>query len=176
VRRKSNVGSLVGMLLFIGIIAVTIFIYTSPMFEQEKPVVQLQENNGYWNMKKPLEIKIDDQSGITEYTVTLKSGDKSFELAKEKFVSPESGIMISVKPPKNVYRLKVDEVVISVEANDASRWNFWNGNRSEDEFLLVVDRRSPVANVITRSWGIRKGGSALVIFQAEDENMKEFYI
>ncbi|MEA3374176.1 MAG: M23 family metallopeptidase [Campylobacterota bacterium] len=175
-RKKSNFGSMIGMLLFIGIIAGGVFVYTSPMFEQDKPSAVLIDSNGFWNMKKPLMIKIDDESGLKQYKVTLKSGDKSFELASEQFMTPETDTVITVDVPKNVFRLKVDEVVITVEANDASSWNFMKGNSSKDDFLLIVDKRRPVANVITNSYGIRKGGSALVVFEASDDNIKSFHI
>ena len=164
------------MLLFIAIIGGGIFIYNAPMFEQDKPVATLQDNNGYWNMKKPLMIKIDDDSGIKHYKVTLKSADKSFELASEQFIEPQSDILITVDVPRNVFKLKAEEVVIVVEATDASKWNLTAGNSSKDEFPLTIDKKRPLASITTNSYGIRKGGSALVIFRASDPNMKAFYI
>lgn len=167
---------MVSMLLFLGVIIGGIFVFTSPMFEQERPVVTMIDNNGFWNMKQPLKIKIDDESGLKNYQVTLKTGDKSIEIASEKFITPETSTEITIEAPKTLFRMNIDEIVVTVEANDASKWNLFQGNHSKDDFLLVVDKRRPVANVITNSYGIRKGGSALVIFEASDDNLKSFFI
>lgn len=175
-RKKSNAGSMLFMLLLIGIIGGGIFIYNSPMFEQDRPVATLQDNNGFWNMKAPLEIKIDDASGLLRYKVTLKSGERSFELASEQFMTPEMDTMLTVDVPKRVFKLKTKEVQIIVEATDASKWNFTAGNSSRDTFDLIIDKKRPLLSNITNSYGIRKGGSALVIFRTSDENMKDFYI
>jgi len=164
------------MLLLIGIISGGIFIYNAPMFEQEKPVATLQDSNGFWNMKKPLKIKIDDKSGLLRYKVSLKSGEQSFELVNERFIAPQMDTVITVDVPKRVFKLKTEEVTLVVEATDASKWNFMAGNSSHDEFSLIVDKKRPLLSNITNSYGIRKGGSALVIFRTSDPNMKDFYI
>ncbi len=164
------------MVLFIAVIISTVFVFTSPMFEQDKPIVSLEGNNGYWNMIKPLKAKIEDESGITSYKVILKNGDKVVELKNEKFATPQESLTVQIDPPKNVYGFKASDVVITIEANDASKWNFWKGNDAKTDFALIVDRQKPFANVVTRSWGILKGGSALVIFKAEDPNLDSYYI
>jgi murein DD-endopeptidase MepM/ murein hydrolase activator NlpD len=164
------------MAVFIVVIVVGIFIFTSPMFEKEPPVVTLKGNNGYWNMVKPLELEITDESGVTDYTVTLRGGDKNMELKSETLASPQEALSLKIDAPKNLYGFKADEVVITVEAKDASKWNFWSGNDVSKDFMLVVDRQKPFASVVTRSWGIRKGGSALVVFKASDANLDEFYV
>lgn len=175
-RKKSNAGTMLFMLLLIGIIGGGIFIYNAPMFEQDKPIATLQDNNGFWNMKEPLKIKIDDQSGLLRYKVTLKNGEQNFELASEQFITPQMDTVITVDVPKRVFKLKTEEVTIVVEATDASKWNFMAGNSSRDEFNLIVDKKRPLLSNITNSYGIRKGGSALVIFRTSDPNMKDFYI
>jgi len=175
-KKKSNAGTTLFMLLLIAVISGVIFIYNSPMFEQDSPVATLKDDNGYWNMKKPLQIKIDDASGLIRYKVTLKSGERDIELASEQFMTPEMDTELTVDVPKSVFRLKVEQVQIVVEATDASRWNFMAGNSSHDAFDLIVDKKRPLLSNITNSYGIRKGGSALVVFRAADDNMKEFYI
>lgn len=70
-----------------------------------------------------------------------------------------------------------DKIIkIIVEANDASRWNFLNGNKNVKEFELKVDKRRPEVVTIANSFRIVRGGSAIVIFKASDENLKEVYI
>jgi murein DD-endopeptidase MepM/ murein hydrolase activator NlpD len=72
--------------------------------------------------------------------------------------------------------MKEDAITIVIDATDASKWNFMAGNSVVKEMHLNVDTKRPTLSRITNSYGIRKGGSALVVFQAEDENMKEFYV
>lgn len=164
------------MLLLIAVIGGVVFIYNSPMFEQDAPVATIEEDNGYWNMREPLHIKIDDASGLLRYKIMLKSPERDIELASEQFMSPDMNTMVTVDVPKSAFRLKVDSVQVVIEATDASKWNFLAGNSSHQTFEMVIDKKRPLLSNITNSYGIRQGGSALVVFRAHDENMKEFYI
>ena len=62
-RRKKGKSSLGVIFIFTLLIAGAIYVYTSAMFEREIPNISL-DSNGYWNLKKPLKIEIDDSSGI----------------------------------------------------------------------------------------------------------------
>lgn len=163
------------MLIFIGAIGGAAFLYTAPVFEREAPKIAVK-NNGYWNLKDPLQITIDDKSGIKAYTVTMKSPEETITLANEQFVQPQNDTKIAVEPPKNAYRFKAKEVIITVEATDASKWNFLNGNAATASVKLTIDKKRPFLSNITNSYAIMKGGSALVVFKAEDANLEEVYI
>lgn len=163
------------MLIFIAVAGGAVFLYTASMFEREAPAITV-ENNGYWNLKDPLSITIDDQSGIKAYTVTMKSAQETTVLADEKFVQPQKDAKIVVEPPKKAYGVKEKEVIIVVEATDASKWNFLNGNAASTSVRLIIDKKRPFLSNITNSYAIMKGGSALVVFKAEDEHLDEVYI
>ena len=174
-RKKSNIGSIVVTLAFLGVIGGVVYLYNSAMFEREKPVISI-ENSGYWNLRAPLKVKIDDASGLLSYKVTLKSGDDSFVLAEEEFATPAPSQTLELKTPKRAYALKNSEVTIEVEARDGSKWNFMAGNEASESKLLQVDKRRPYLSTIASSYRIIKGGSAVVIFKAQDDNMEEFYV
>ena len=174
-RKKSKFGSMMMTIAFIAIIGGVIYLYNSQMFEREKPVITI-ENSGYWNLRAPLQVKINDKSGLLSYKVTLKSGDESFVLADEQFATPQGAQTLELKTPKRAYALKNSEVTISVEARDASKWNFMAGNNARVSKVLQVDKRRPYVSTIASSYRIIKGGSAVVIFKAEDANMEEFYV
>ena len=174
-RKKSNIGSVLVTLVFIGVIGGVVYLYNSAMFEREKPVISI-ENSGYWNLRAPLKVKIDDASGLLSYKVTLKSGDDSFVLAEEEFATPAPSQTLELKTPKRAYALKNSEVTIEVEARDGSKWNFMAGNEASESKLLQVDKRRPYLSTIASSYRIIKGGSAVVIFKAQDDNMEEFYV
>ncbi|MBW6489189.1 MAG: M23 family metallopeptidase [Sulfurimonas sp.] len=152
-----------------------LYIYNSVMFEREVPSVSMP-NSGYWNLKDPLEVSISDISGLKSYRISLKSDADEAVLSHEQFMEPRQSVNIRVEPPKSAYAMKDKEIEIVVEATDASKWNLFKGNSTLVEFKLKVDRRKPLVNILTNSYKIDKGGAALVIFKARDENLKELYI
>lgn len=175
-RRGRNNGS---SYILLGSIALLLgaglYIYNSVAFEREIPKISMP-NNGYWNLRDPLELKIDDANGIKSYKVTLKSATEESVLYHEEFMAPKESIAIKLESPKSAYVMKDKEIKIIIEATDGSKWNFFKGNGALLETKLTIDKKRPVLNVVSNSYKISKGGSALVIFKAEDENVKEFYI
>jgi murein DD-endopeptidase MepM/ murein hydrolase activator NlpD len=174
-RRRNGKSSLGVKLIFALVIAGAVYVYTSAMFEREVPNISLH-SNGYWNLKKPLKIDIDDASGVKSYSVILKSKDDENTLHYEQFIIPKGSLSIEVEPPRSAYAMKDKSIKIIVQATDASKWNFLNGNRAIKEFDLKIDKKRPELSIISNSYKIKKGGAALVIFKVDDENLKEFYI
>lgn len=157
------------------IVGAGVYVYTSKMFEREAPVISM-ENSGYWNLKNPLEISVKDANSLKSYKVTLVANSQETLLYNEQFLTPNQSVNVKVEPPKSVYTMNDKEIKIVVEAVDASKWNFFNGNIARSEYKLKIDKKRPVLNTVANSYKISKGGAALVIFKAEDENIKELYI
>ena len=151
------------------------YVYTAAIFERDKPEITL-ENNGYWNLKTPLKLAINDISGLNSYKVILKTKSNEVELEVENFMQPEASVVLDLKAPRTLFGMKENEIKIIVQATDASKWNFTQGNSVVKEFKLIVDKRRPQVNIVANSYKISKGGSAVVIFKAEDDNLKELYI
>jgi murein DD-endopeptidase MepM/ murein hydrolase activator NlpD len=145
------------------------------MFERNAPQVTLN-NNGYWNLKTPLKLDIQDASGVSSYNVVLKSSLGEKVLYSEQPLVLKNKVQVSVEPPHSSYAMKDKSITLIVKANDASKWNFFKGNTTFKEYKLKVDKRRPSVVTIAHSYKINKGGSAVVIFKAEDENLKEMYI
>ena len=160
---------------FLAIIGGVVYLYNSAMFERTKPTITI-ENSGYWNLRAPLNVTIDDASGLLAYKVTLQSGSENFVLTDEQFVLPQGSQTLELKTPKRAYSLKNKEVTITVEARDASKWNFMAGNSATETTTLQIDKKRPYLSTIASSYRIIKGGSAVVIFKAEDDNMEAFYV
>jgi murein DD-endopeptidase MepM/ murein hydrolase activator NlpD len=55
-------------------------------------------------------------------------------------------------------------------------WNMMSGNSAKKTIDLYVDYKRPNVNILANSRMINQGGSALVVFQAEDDNLDELYI
>ncbi|HIE59341.1 MAG TPA: M23 family metallopeptidase, partial [Hydrogenothermaceae bacterium] len=71
---------------------------------------------------------------------------------------------------------KATQLQLQVSVNDTSLWNFFQGNKTIQTIKISVDHKRPNINVLANSYSITQGGSALVIFQANDENLDELYI
>jgi len=164
-----------GIVLVVLLVGIGVFISTSSMFERVAPEIKIN-TNGYWNLKTPLEISIDDASGIKDYRVVLKSSSNQIELAQEHFLAPEKGLKLAVKPPRSAYAMRESEVTIIVQARDASKWDFLKGNVAQKSVKLTIDKKRPQVSIIKNSYKIAKGGSAVVIFQALDDNLDELYV
>lgn len=174
-RRRRDSSSLLVLIFFIAVIAGAVFVFNSSMFERNAPIVKV-DNNGYWNLKDPLHVTIDDDTGIVSYKITLKVKDQVFAIADEKFISKQNGISFDVKAPKQLYRIKTDDAKLIITARDASKWDFLKGNETVKEFNFIVDSKRPELVSIANSYSIQKGGSAVVIFKASDENLKDIKI
>ncbi len=173
-RRKNN--SSFGILfVFVLVLVGGVYLYYSTLFERDAPDISL-DTNGYWNLKEPLNLSIKDNSGIKSYRVILQSSSGEKTLYSEQPLVLKNSINMAVEPPRSAYAMKDKIVKIIVEANDASRWNFLKGNSSVKEFELIIDKRRPVLATVVHSYKINKGGSAVVIFKANDENLKDIYI
>nr|WP_321268267.1 M23 family metallopeptidase [uncultured Sulfurimonas sp.] len=174
--KKVNSKSSLGVKLILVLLVVCAgYIYSSTMFERVAPNITLH-SNGYWNLKKPFKIEIDDASGVKSYSVILKSQNEENTLYNEQFITPKESISFEVEPPRSAYVIKDKSIKIIVQATDASKWNFLNGNSVVKEFELKIDKKRPELSIINNSYKIKKGGAALVIFKLNDENLKEFYI
>ena len=174
-RRKKGYGGVLFLSVLLAVIGGTFYLYTSDAFERDVPDIHI-ENGPYWNGQAPLKVTINDQSGIVAYRISLQIGSDKKILAEAKTPSPESSKTFELQVPARTIGSQTDVVTLEVEARDASRWNFFTGNEAVKTVTLKIDSLRPKVGIITNSYKITKGGSALVIFKAEDANLDELYI
>ncbi len=174
-RRKNNSSSILFLIIFGAIIGGVVYLYNSQMFERNLPKVTVSHSE-YWNLKEPIDVTIEDDSGIKYYEVKMHSSEGEKVLAQEAMLMPQKRLELKVDYPKMSYGIKDKEVKIIVSAVDASKWDFFAGNSVRVEKSFIVDKKKPQVSLITNSYGIYPGGSALVIFKAKDENIKDMYV
>ncbi len=174
-RKKNKLGSILFMLSLIGGIALAVFVSFSPMFERQAPQISIVEN-GYWNLKTPLHVEMEDASGIRSYHVNLIYNNERVLLSNQKFDQAQPKVSIDIDAPKNVAAFNPESVQVEIIANDASHWNLLAGNEAVQSVNLKVDTKMPQVNVIANSMYLYKGGSGIVVFQGNDENLEELYI
>jgi len=173
--RKKNNSSFGLLFVLVLFIAGSLFVYFSSIFERNAPLVTM-ETNGYWNLKKPLALKISDASGIKSYKIKLKSSKETTTLEYEQLITPEKELVLEVKPPRSAYAMKDKSIEIIVEAVDVSKWNMLAGNSVRKIFKLQIDKKRPQLSIVSNSYKISRGGSAIVVFKLDDANIDEFYI
>ncbi len=173
--RKKNNSSFLTLFLMLILVGGSLYIYFSSTFERIAPQVTLN-TNGFWNLKEPLNLTINDDSGIKSYKIYMKSSKGLQQLQFEQLLSPMNSLDLEIEPPKGMYALKDKQIQIIVEASDTSKWNMLNGNTAIKQYSLTIDKKRPNVSIINNSYKISKGGSALVIFSVKDENLEEFYV
>src|SRR3989338_6900899 len=147
----------------------------SPIFEREDPKVTLS-HEGYWNFKDPIHVNVEDASGLKSYKATIATPHDEWVIVDENTPSKVNKTSFDILPPKGVRRVEAASVTLKIEATDNSLWGLFMGNTYKEEITLVIDQRRPVLAIIANSYKIQKGGSAIVIFKAEDPHMKSLRI
>ena len=158
------------IVVLVGVVAY--FIYTSKRFEREKPTIDAPTML-YWNLKKPLTITISDNVALKSYKVVMSNGKNRVTLDKQELTNGKKMVTLHIKPPIDL-ELK-NRAVLEIEATDRSFWHLV-GNKAKKVVKLFIDTKKPQLNLINNSYAITKGGSALVVFECRDENLKDFYI
>lgn len=152
-----------------------LFVMFSPKFEKNLPNIDMP-NQIYWNLKTPLNLKISDDTGIKKLKIILSDDKNSIILLDEKIEQPQKELDLQINFPKNIEFANSKNLRLKIEVTDISFWNFLAGNFYSKDVEILVDKISPKIDVIDNSYKISRGGSAVVVFEASDENLKELYI
>jgi murein DD-endopeptidase MepM/ murein hydrolase activator NlpD len=151
------------------------YLYNSTMFEQNRPIIEM-EKLIYWNLKKPIVIRIYDDVGIKNYRAFLDDGKNRVVLLNQTLDKPMQDLQIEIEPPKLGMFFDQNNINIIVEVTDSSKWNFLSGNSTSFKSKVVIDKDIPLLMIINNSYSITKGGTATVVFKANDDNLDELYI
>ncbi len=173
-KKRDNSSAIIVLIMLVATSGL-LFIYFSSIFERNAPVVTMKES-GFWNLKGALHIKIEDASGVKSYKVTLKSKTEDKILQYEQLINPEQLLNLEIAAPRITYAMKDKEIKIIVEANDVSKWNLFSGNTVKKVFTFKIDKKRPRLSIVSNSYKISRGGSALVVFKVEDDNLDTLYI
>ncbi len=127
-------------------------------------------------MQKPIKAIISDDSEIQSYNITFDDGQKQIKLETKVVKNEKGSIELDILPPSFDEMNKPKDGNIKIDVFDASKWNLFKGNQTVTNSKVVIDKKSPVANVISNSYLLRQGGSGIIIAEIADENIKDFYI
>lgn len=175
-KKKQN--KTIAILIYI-IIAIIIglgaFVFLSPTFEKNSPKISLK-NDVYWNLKSPLKINLSDDNEISSYSITYFDKNNEVKLDTKVLSSTKGSIDLNIIAPNIDFDRKTNTAILKVEVTDTSKWNFFRGNKIIQDINVKIDRKRPEVNVISNSYLIRQGGSAAVVVEVHDENLKDLYI
>lgn len=174
-QRKSSIAAFILGFIFLILVGGVAYVFNSSSFEREAPQIVLTKEID-WNLKDPIHVQIGDQSGLKSVKVSLFDGEKSVELENRQIKSNEPIVDLNITFPKTGFGANKKLFELSVEAVDASKWNFFSGNIANAKAIVKVDTRRPEVTVMGSSYKIMKGGAAVVVFKAQDEAMKSLYI
>ncbi len=177
IRRKkaSALGSLLLILLLLGGAYGAYKMLHSPAFETNRPVIDLPAER-FWNSHHPFNVNISDDTGLKRVMAYLSNGKERVKIADIDFKKPLKTYTLQIKYPKIGFVENSDNLLLTVIAQDISKWHFFKGNSSIKKERLKIDTQKPDLFSLITSYGITRGGSALAIFKATDKNLKELYV
>jgi murein DD-endopeptidase MepM/ murein hydrolase activator NlpD len=170
VSRRGKGSGILGLILGAAVVGAIGFMSFSPLFEREDPKLTLS-HDAYWNFSDPIKVDVDDTSGLKSFKATIVGPHDEWVVVDEATPSKETKKSFQVLPPKGVRNAEAESVVLKIEATDNSLWGLFMGNTIKKEVTLVIDQRRPTLSMIANSYKIQRGGSAVVIFKAEDAQM-----
>ena len=173
---KKRGNKVIAILLLLAIVAGAGYVYTAPEFERIAPTIEGKEKI-FWNRKDPLQITLSDNLALKHYELILNDGSQSMVVGQGEFEKKIQKQTLMMKYPQSkVLNNKAKKLHLKVVVNDNSMWNFFQGNKTVKDIEITVDYKRPNVNLLSNSYSITQGGSALVVFQANDENLKQRYI
>jgi len=175
VRRGRNNSGIMGWIGVVLVLSALGFMGFSPLFERDEPKVTVSQD-GYWNFNDPIHVSVEDISGLKSFKATIATPHDEWVVVDENTPSSEAKKVFEILPPKGVHRVEATSVVLKIEVTDKSLWGFFMGNTYQQEMTLVIDQRRPVLSIIANSYKIQKGGSAIVIFKADDPHLESLKI
>lgn len=170
-RKKTNYRGFFAFLFFIAIITLVYFAGKSDFFEQKAPEIEM-EDVSYWNPKIQTPIIFKDENSIKEYSISafLADGSKVLDV-KEVVLDKPKEVKINLPVP-NILLQEGQKLHYVISVTDWSNANFFSGNTRTKELNLIVDSLAPEIDVLASSFAITYGGSALIVFKAQDANLK----
>ncbi|MGN8454506.1 M23 family peptidase [Helicobacter pylori] len=138
----------------------------------------LNDNNEalFWDLKKPIKVKIVAPKGIKRYDLKVTTQDNLILYEKENLVldKPKSLEVPLIRP--ETMGLEDKCLDYEFQASDWSYANFFNGNKASFKQEVCIDTIKPLISVLSRSPSIAYGGSAIVIFEALDKNLSQAFV
>ncbi len=140
------------------------------MHDLSGPSISLLPDVQRTGLAQPLEVSVQDKSGVRSVIVTVKHGSKSMTLKQETFpvLEPVRKLSFDLKET----RLPEGAFELEVRAYDGSYAGFGKGNATTFSKQMVLDSKPPRIAVKTGPPAVYRGGSALISYTLSEEPEK----
>ncbi|MGL2530180.1 M23 family peptidase [Helicobacter pylori] len=144
--------------------------------KSEEDVLDGNDGALFWDLKKPIKIKITAPKGIKRYEIKVTTKDNLILYEKESLVldKPKSLEVPLIRP--EIMGLEDKCLDYEFQASDWSYANFFNGNKASFKQEVCIDTIKPSITILSRSPSIAYGGSAVVVFEALDKNLSQAFV
>jgi murein DD-endopeptidase MepM/ murein hydrolase activator NlpD len=176
-RRKKRGGSMVVVLLLVVVALLGGgYIYTAGEFEREAPTIETPQSL-LWNKVKPLTVTLKDNRAIKSFRISLSDGRKRVMIGESVLSEKKRLQTLQIHYPKEAgLNSNATKLTLHVEVQDGSLWNFMQGNSTHKDIEIRLDYKRPSVTILSHSYSMTQGGTGLVVFQAEDENLEHLYV
>ncbi|MCD8213902.1 MAG: M23 family metallopeptidase, partial [Campylobacter sp.] len=151
------------------------YAFMSSDFERNAPIIGIQDKV-YWNLRSPMNIKFKDDRGVKFVRISMNDGKNDLNILNQVIEKPSTDLDINLTFPKTGFFTAKDTYEMIIEAVDTSKWNFFTGNKATKKVQVILDTTKPDLYILSQSYSISKGGSAVVVFRAGDNRLKEVYV
>lgn len=172
-RRKNNYKGFFIAVFVVAIASLLYFASQSDIFEKDSPKIVIDKDVKFWNPNNPIPIVFQDSSAIKSYSIVAVSGngEKLIDIQEVVLDKPKE-VKITLPTPQR--QLNDDEsIVYEISVTDWSSSNFFSGNTTTRRIELKIDTLPPKIEVLSSSYAINYGGSALIVFKAQEKNLKK---
>ena len=159
-------------LILIGLIFAVIGVFNSGSMDNEAPKISINDTI-YWNQKSPINLNISDNAALQSIKIELVDANATQIILNEEISEPKNSIDLNLQLPKSLILDRNRAYKLIIEAKD---FGFFGGNTVTKSVNLIIDSKKPQIQIINQSYKITKGGSAVVVFRATDENLQNLYI
>ncbi|MEE3776432.1 M23 family metallopeptidase [Campylobacter sp. CX2-4080-23] len=170
--RDSKIKTFIFAIIFIGLIFGVIGLFNSDSMDNQAPTISISDEI-YWNQKTPIAINISDNSSLQSIKAILSDSNTSIVILDKKIDEPKSSLELSLELPKGMILQRDKSYKLTIKARD---FNLFGANVASKSADLIIDNKNPQIQIINQSYKITKGGSAVVVFKATDENLQNLYI
>ncbi len=171
-RKRGGVAKLLLMLLvLLAVAAGGLYLYNLKELDRVAPQIEVKDKI-YTNLKDPIRIKVKDNNAIKQVNIYVVNNGEKTEILSQNFPMLKKESSVDIVIPKKFSNAKN----IIIEAKDNSKWNFLRGNITTKEVALNIDKKAPQISILSFSQYVRKGGSALVIFSVDENDLSNIYI
>ena len=174
-KRKKGGGLFLGLIILLLLVGGAVFLYTAPQFEQTPPKIEANSKIVVGEDGK-INFKVLDNYALKKVELIVGDGEKRSTVLDERFPKGVKEKEFQVLLPKSVLASQKSHWSYEIIATDRSFWNFFMGNSSHLKGEIFIDSVAPQISIVASSPGILKGGTALVIYKINEDNLLESYI